>query len=331
MAKVAVTGATGFIGSAVVRRLLAQRREVRALVEPGADRQNLESLGRSVEQVEVDVCDSAGMLRALSGCSALYHLAAVYKTWTPDPHHLYRVNIEGTTNALLAAERAKVSRVVFTSSIAAVGLRADGQPSDETVAFNLYELANEYILSKHLSERIALRFAAAGLPVIVVNPAFPFGTGDIAPTPTGSIILSLLRGQVPGYGAGGFCAVDVEDVAAGHLLAEEKGRVGERYILGGHNITWRDFFALVCEVAGRKAPQYYVPNSIARGIAKSAELWAGYVSKREPIATEKSILYTQKNAFFDNRKSLRELEVPVTPLRTSIERAVRFFRNHNMI
>lgn len=330
MERTAVTGATGFIGAAVVRRLLARGREVRALIEPGADTRNLDLLGPHVERVEVDVCDGPGMLRALRGCASLFHVAAVYKTWAPDPHPIYRVNVEGTTNALLAAERAGLRRVVVTSSAATVGLRP-GRWSDETVDFNLYGIANDYILSKHLSERVALRFAAAGLPVVVVNPCFPFGAGDIAPTPTGGIILSLLRGQVPGYGAGGFCAIDVDDTAEGHLLAEEKGRVGERYILGNHNISWRDFFALVAEVAGVKAPRLYVPSGAARALAWGLEWWANRVTREAPRATYRSIQYTQREAFFDNRKAREELGLPVTPLRDSLARAVRFFRDQRMV
>ncbi|HEY4118154.1 MAG TPA: NAD-dependent epimerase/dehydratase family protein, partial [Byssovorax sp.] len=293
----AVSGATGFIGSAVVRRLLADGRPVRALVEPGASRENLSGLGVA-DVAEVDVCDVAGMTRALSGADAFYHLAAIYKVWLPDPSLIYRVNVEGTTTAMLAALAAGVKKVVYTASIAAVGLHDDGRPSDETVPFNLYDIANEYLLTKHLSERIALRFASA-LPVVVVNPAFPFGPGDVAPTPTGRILLALLNGQVPGASAGGFCAIDVDDVAFGHVAAEEKGRVGERYILGDHNVTFREFFEAAAKVAGVKAPTLNIPSAIARGVAFGMEAWANGVSHKEPRATYKAMQYMQRSAFFD--------------------------------
>ncbi|HVY49891.1 MAG TPA: NAD-dependent epimerase/dehydratase family protein [Minicystis sp.] len=319
----AVSGATGFIGSAVVRRLVAEGRPVRALVEPGAPLANLEGL--PVEVVTVDVCDREGMERALGGAAAFYHLAAIYKVWLPNPETIYRVNVEGTTNALLAAMHAGVRKVVYTASIAAVGLRDDGSPSDETDAFNLYDIANEYLLTKHLSERIALRFASS-LPVVVVNPAFPFGPGDVAPTPTGGILLALLRGQVPGVGEGGFCAIDVDDVAAGHVAAEARGRVGERYILGDHNVTFREFFQLVGEVAGIKPPTMPIPSGLARGIALGMELWADHVSQKEPRATYKAMQYMQRKAFFDVSKARRELGLPSRPLAESIERAVRWFR-----
>jgi dihydroflavonol-4-reductase len=305
---------------------------VRALVEPGANTRNLDELPEgALERVTVDVCDLAGMRRALEGAGAYYHLAAIYKLWTKDPDALYRVNLEGTTTSLLAARDAGVGRVVYTSSIAAVGRRPDGSPSDESVGWNLYDVANDYILSKHLSERIALRFAEAGMPIVVVNPAFPFGPRDIAPTPTGGIILSLLRGQVPGVGEGGFCAIDVDDVAAGQVAAEAKGRVGERYILGNHNVTFRAFSELVCDVAGIKAPSIPIPRLMGQGIALGMQLWSELVTGTEPLTTLKSIKYLQSAPAFDATKARRELDLPNTPLRASVQKAVDYFRAQNMV
>jgi dihydroflavonol-4-reductase len=331
MKTVAVTGAAGFIGSAVVRKLLAKGRRVRALVEPNTPTTSIDELGAQIEKVPADICDLSSMRRALEGCDTLYHLAAIYKTWTPRPDLIYRVNIEGTTNVLLAAQEAKLQKVVYTSSIAAIGLREDGAPSDETTEFNLFDIANEYILTKHLSEKIALRFAEAGLPLVVVNPGFPFGERDLAPTPTGKIIISLLQGKTPGYTLGGFCAIDVDDVAEGHLLAEEKGRVGERYILANHNISWKDFLALVASVGGVRAPMIPVPTKVASWVASSWEWYADHISHQEPTATQKSVLYSTRQAYFDNSKARRELGIPVTPLRSSIERAVHFFHTNQMI
>jgi dihydroflavonol-4-reductase len=326
----AVSGATGFIGSAVIRKLVADGRRVRALCEPNAPTKNLEALpAGSVERFSVDVCDLAGMKRALEGVGAFYHLAAIYRVWNPDPRAIYRVNLEGTTTALLAAQAAGVPRIIYTSSVAAVGLREDGRPSDETVEFNLYDIADEYILTKHLSERIAMRFAQV-LPIVVVNPAFPFGPGDIAPTPTGKIILALLRGEMPGTGPGGFCAVDVDDVAAAHVAAETKGRIGERYILGNHNVTYAEFGALVAKVAGVAAPRLYIPRPVALGVARGMELWSEHVSRKDPMATTKGVAYLQRTPFFDAGKARHELGFPRTPLETSIERAVRFFREQGM-
>lgn len=332
----AVSGATGFVGSAVVRHLLSAGRPVRALVEPGADRSNLAELRKELgpdasarlEEVEADVCNQSAMARALEGAHAYYHLAAIYKVWTPNPATIYRVNLEGTTASLLAAQAAGVRRIVYTSSIAGVGLRGDGTPADETVEFNLYDIANEYILTKYLSERIAMRFAESGLPVVVVNPAFPFGPRDVAPTPTGRIIVALLRGQVPGVGEGGFCSVDVDDVAAAHVAAETKGRIGERYILGNHNVPFAEFCRLVCEVAGCRPPKLHIPNAVGMSIAAGMEAWSSLVSHKEPRATRKSIAYMQRGAYFDGSKARRELGMPSTPLIDSIERSVRWFREH---
>lgn len=330
----AVSGATGFIGSAVVRRLVAAGRRVRALVEPGADTKNLDALraeaAARVERVVVDVCDRPAMAHALAGCSAYYHLAAIYRQWMRDRAPIYWVNVEGTTASLLAAREAGVQRIVYTSSIAAIGLRDDGVPSDESVAFNLYDIASDYILTKHLSERIALSFAEAGLPVVVVNPAFPFGPGDIGPTPTGALLLAVLRGEMPAVAEGGICAVDVDDVAAGHVAAETKGRVGERYILGNHNVTFRELVELTASIAGVRAPKRTMPSWLGRGIALGMELWADHVSKRPPRTTLSSVRYVQRKAFFDASKARRELDFPCTPLADSIARAVRFFRDRGM-
>lgn len=323
MGTVAVTGGAGFIGSAVVRKLLAQRRSVRCIVEPGGRTSNLDGL--AVEQVTCDVTDLPGMRRALDGCETLYHLAALYKTWLPDEELIHRVNVEGTVTTLLAAKEAGTKRIVYTSSIAAIGI-APGGLADETTKFDLFDVANPYILTKWQSERIALRFAEAGLPVVVVNPAFPFGPRDVAPTPTGAIVLALLRREVPGYGPGGICTIDVDDCAEGHLLAEEKGRVGERYILGNDNVTLKELFDVVCRVAGIPAPKLPLPGALAAGVALGMELWADHVSHREPPATYRSIRYTQRSAFFSNAKAKRELGLPTRPLEETVRRAVEWFR-----
>lgn len=327
MAHVAVTGATGFIGSAVVRQLLEQKRSVRCLVEPGANnpylQKNLEGL--PVDVVPCDVTDHAALRKALSGCETLYHLAAVYKTWLRDEELIHRVNLEGTVATLLAAQATGVRRIVYTSSIAAVGL-VPGGLADETTKWNLFDVANPYILTKWQSERIAMRFAEGGLPVVVVNPGFPFGPRDVAPTPTGAIVLSVLQRKVPGWSQGGICTIDVDDCAAGHLLAEEKGRVGERYILGNDNVTLKELFEIVAKVAGVPAPKLPMPSALAAGVALGMELWADHVSHSEPMATYRSVRYAQRNAFFSNAKAKRELGLPSRPLEETVRRAVEWFR-----
>jgi dihydroflavonol-4-reductase len=324
--KTVVTGATGFIGSAVVRRLLGRGREVRCYVEPGASRQNLDGL--DVEVVEGDINDRDAVGRALAGAGALYHLAAIYKLWLPDNALMYDVNVEGTKTVLFAALRAGVGKVVHTSSIAAVGRPEQGDLADETTAFNLWDESNHYIRSKWLSERDALRFAREGLPLVVVNPAFPFGARDIAPTPTGRFIVDALAGRVPGYTDGGFNAVNVEDVAEAHILAEERGRVGERYILGDHNVSYREFFDAVTEVAGLKPIKRKLPTGVFLGVAWMMERAAG-LRGRAPMLTYKSARYASRNLWFDCRKAHEELGMPRTPLMQSIEASVSWFREHD--
>lgn len=332
---VAVTGSTGFIGSAVVRKLLRDGRDVRAIVEPGANTAPLDEVeketGKTVDRVTADVCDVRAMTAALEGCESLHHLAAVYKTWTPDPTLIHKVNVEGTTSTLLAADKARIRRIVYTSSIAAIGLGEGKNLANEHTQFNLFEIANPYILTKWQSERVATRFAEAGYPIVIVNPAFPFGPRDAAPTPTGKIVISLLRGEVPGVGEGGFNCIDVDDVAAGHVAAEEKGRVGERYILGDNNVTMKEFFELVCDVGGVKAPKLQIPKTLGAAIALGFELWSDHISHEEPRATYRSIRYAQRYAWFDPTKARTELGLPSTPLRTSIARAVEWFRAHGMV
>jgi len=328
---VAVTGASGFIGSAVVRKLVERDRTVRVLLEPGASTRNLDALPPDrLERRTVDICDRGTLLTALDGCDVLYHLAAIYKTWLPDPSIIYRVNVEGTTNVMLAAQKLGLSKIVYTSSIAALGVRGDGKLIDESVPFNYYDGANHYILTKYLSERVAMNFASAGLPVVVVNPAFPFGPGDIGPTPTGRIIIGLLRGQVPARGAGGFCAIDVDDVAEAHIAAETRGRIGEHYILGNHNITLNDFFDLVARIAGVGSPRVAVPKAVGAAVALGMELYADWVSHREPLTTYRSIRYAQQHLYYDNTRARTELGLASTPLEQTISRAVRWFREAGM-
>jgi len=319
-----VTGATGFIGSAIVRQLLARGRRVRALVEPGANRANL--AGLDVETVDGLITDRARVTEAMAGCDVVYHLAAIYKLWLPDPKLMYDVNVEGTKTLLFAAWKAGVKKFVHTSSIAAVGVKPGGEPSDETTAFNVWNAANDYIRSKYLSELDALRFAGEGLPVVVVNPAFPFGERDVAPTPTGRFIQQILRGELPAYPEGGFNAVDVEDVAAAHLAAEERGRVGERYIAGGHNVTWKEFFTLVADVAGVPAPRLPVPSRLLLPAAHVAEWYADHVSHKEPRLTVKDAAWGGRLYYFDASKVRRELGVPLTPLRDTVTRSVAWFK-----
>ncbi len=324
-----VTGASGFIGSAVVRKLLARGKEVRCYVEPGAKTDNL--TGLQVEIVVGDVNDRGKIAEALKGCDTLFHLAAIYAIWLPDPSLMYKVNVEGSKTVLWAAYKAGLKKVVYTSSIAAVGHKSDGQPATEEDQFSSvdWDIGNAYIRSKWLSELDALRFAAEGLPLVVVNPAFPFGERDIGPTPTGGFIVSALKKQMPGYVDAGFCAIDVDDCAEGHVLAAEKGRIGERYILGNHNVSFSDFYELVGRVAGVAIPRRNIPGWVAKSMGWAMEQYSARVTHKRPLATYKAAKYAARTHFFDADKARRELGLPSTPLETTIEKAVRWFRTHN--
>lgn len=321
--KTLVTGASGFIGSAVVRELLERGREVRALVEPGANTRNLDRL--DLEVIEGDIRDRTAVANAVRGVGSIFHLAAIYRLWLPRKRLMYEVNVEGTRNVLLAALGSNVQKIVHTSSIAAIGLPEPGELADESTEFQYWDRADDYIRSKWLSEREALDFAAHGLPVVVVNPAFPFGERDTGPTPTGRFIVEALTGRIFGFSDGGFNAVDVDDVAEGHLLAEARGQIGQRYILGSHNMTYEEFFRVVTEVAGLPPITRRVPRSAVRTVAWLSERYAA-VTRQEPYITVKAAEYAARRAWFDSSKARRELGMPTTPLRETIDKAIRWFR-----
>lgn len=327
--KTLVTGAAGFIGLHVTRLLRERGREVRAMLAPNEDDAPLKGL--DVEVVRADVRDARACNDAMQGCSRLYHLAALYKLWLPDEQVMFDVNVLGTQNVLWAAWRAGVDRIVYTSSIAAVGQTPDGVPSNEETPFNLWRDANAYVQSKYLSEEVAKSFARQGLPVVIVNPCFPFGVGDRAPTPTGELLVDVLRRRSPGLIEGGFNAVDVEDVALGHLLAEEKGRVGERYILGNRNFTFKEFVGLVAEVTGRELPLRTLPYGLYYGVAALAELLSEHVTHKAPIATRKSVSYVHRNLFYDVTKARTELGLPQTDLAETVRKATAWFEANGFL
>lgn len=322
--KTLVTGGNGFIGAHLVRQLLAQGRELRVLVHPADRGRNLEGL--EVERVEGDLLDRQAVARAVRGVSRIFHLAAIYRIWLPDPGLIYRVNIDGSRNLLWAARDAGVERVVYTSSIAALGVLPGEQAADETTAFNQWEHADAYVMSKYLSEQEALGFARNGLSLVVVNPCFPFGSHDSGPTPTGQILINLLQGRAPGVPHGGFNAVPVDAVARGHLLAEERGRVGERYILGGENLSYRRFFTLVAELAGVRTPRWSVPYPLLLGVGRAAEWYAEHVSRQEPIATLKTVQYTHNHLYYDISKARDELGYAPRPTREALADAIAWFQ-----
>jgi dihydroflavonol-4-reductase len=327
--KTLVTGAAGFIGTHVVRRLCAQGREVRALLAPDEDATPL--AGLDIELVRGDVRDLDACRRAVAGCARVFHLAGLYRIWSPDDRVLFDVNVTGSANMMLASGRAEVGRVVYTSSIAAIGQYPDGRPADEEAPFNLWRETNAYVRSKYVAEEVVRSFARAGLPVVIVNPSFPLGEGDRGPTPTGQVLLDLLRGRTPGILEGGVNVVDVEDVAEGHLLAEERGRLGERYLLANQNLTFRELAGLLCEVTGRPAPRRTLPFPLFWGIAALAELAADHVTHRPPIATRKTVRYLHRRLYFDPTKARRELGLPQTDIRVTLRKAARWFESQGYL
>ncbi len=328
MKKALVTGAAGFIGSNVVRLLLDEGVEVRAMVLPGEDLRNLDGL--DVERVEGNVLDSATLDVAIKGCDTLFHLAAIFSIFTRDRGLFYRVNLQGSRNMLWAARRAGVEKIVYTSSIAALGVKAGTAPAREDTEFNQFDLANDYVLTKYLSQQEALTFAREGMPIVIVNPCFPYGAGDVAPTPTGKIILDVANGlQFMAY-EGGINIVDVKDVASGHLLAARHGKVGETYILGNENVTMKELFEMVVEVVGLDIRIITAPLFLAKIYGHLWEKWAGY-SGHQPMTTAREITYSNQYLFYDITKARTELGYQPSPVRESLERAVDWFRRDGSI
>ncbi len=323
-----VTGGTGFVGAHVVRALLAQGRSVRCLVRAESRRDNLEGL--PVEIVSGDLTDPASLSRALSGVHTLYHVAADYRLWTKDPEELYRSNVGGTENVLAAAAGAGVSKVVYTSSVAALGLKDDGSAGDEATPVVRERIIGHYKKSKFDAERVAQRWAARGLPLVIVNPSTPIGERDIKPTPTGQLIVDFLNGRLPAYVDTGLNLVDVRDVAAGHLAAAERGRVGERYILGHLNMTLKEILDALAGLTGLPAPRVRLPHWVPLGAAAVAT-GVARVTGRPPRVSLESVRMSTHRMFFDAGKAVRELGLPQTPVEEPLARAVAWFREKGYV
>ncbi len=320
-----VTGATGFIGANVVRALLESGASVRVLVRQHSDTCNL--TGLPVEIVYGDLCEPQSLRPALQHCRTLYHVAAFYSLWTPHPQDMYTINVEGTKNLLQAACELGVQKVVYTSSVATVGVPHDGTPGDETMYLAPEQAIGHYKRSKILAEQAALSFCAQGLPLVVVNPAAPIGAWDIKPTPTGKIIVDFLRRKMPAYLDTGLNLVDVRDVARGHLLAAQYGTIGERYILGCQNMTLRDILQLAADASGLPAPRWQVPYALA--------LLAGYVSEgcarvtgKQPMVPLAGVRMARHAMYFTAQKAVHELGLPQSSVAEAMRQAVHWFREH---
>ncbi|MBI4413060.1 MAG: NAD-dependent epimerase/dehydratase family protein [candidate division NC10 bacterium] len=320
-----VTGGTGFVGAHLVRALLDQGESVRCLVRPGSDRRNL--AGLPVEVVEGDITEPFAAARAVRGCDTVFHAAALYQLWVPDPAPMYRVNVGGTRTVLAAAGEAGAKRIVYTSTVGALGNPGDGRPGTETTPVTLADMVGHYKRSKFLAEQEALRLARAGLPVVIVNPSAPVGAYDVKPTPTGQMMVDFLRGRMRGVLRTGLNLVAASDVAAGHLLAAERGKAGERYILGHANLMLEEIFTLLARLTGIPAPRLRVPYGVAYVAGVAAEVLSR-LTGRPPRIPLTGVRMARKVMFFDAGKAVRELGLPQTPVEAALREAVDWFTAH---
>lgn len=321
-----VTGATGFLGSAIARELLRDGRRVRVLLRPEADRRNLEGL--DVELAFGDLRDRESLARALDGCPSLYHAAAYYSLWSRDRKTMYDINVEGTRNILQAAQDAGTPGIVYTSTVGCIGLLPDGTPADETTPFDTALLCNDYKRSKFQAEQVALEFARAGLPVKIVNPSAPVGPNDIKPTPTGQIVLDFLLGKMPAYIDTGLNLIDVRDCARGHLLAEAKGIPGERYILGNRNMSLKEILDTLAAITGLKAPGIRMPYAVAYAAGWVCEAISDWITRKPPAIPLGGVRMAAHHMYFTPAKAVEHLGLPQNRVEQALEDAVRWTRDH---
>jgi dihydroflavonol-4-reductase len=328
MATAFITGATGFIGAHVAAKLAEKGWSVRALKRPGPLPPHLDKLG--VEWCHGDIRNFEQMLSVMDDCETVFHVAADYRLWARNPKEIYESNVTGTVNVLRAALLNRAERVVYTSSVGALGLKPDSSPANEDTPVGIRDMVGHYKKSKFLAEREAEHFLAQGLPLVIVHPSTPVGPGDHKPTPTGKIIVDFLNGRMPAFLDTGLNLIHVSDVAEGHLLALERGRVGEKYILGNQDLTLSAIFGLLEKVSGIPAPRYRLPY---RPI-----LFLGYlfhiVSKitgTEPLIPYEGVKMARRFMFFDSSKAVRELGLPQTPAERALAEAVTWFRDHGYV
>jgi dihydroflavonol-4-reductase len=323
MAAVLVTGGTGFVGAHIVRALLARGETPRCLVRASSRLGNLDGLG--VALVTGDLGDGPSLHRALEGVEVLYHCAADYRLWARDPREIYEANVAGTRRILDAAARAGVGKVVYTSTVGALGRAPGGGSADETTPADLSDMVGHYKRSKYQAERVAEEFARGGLPVVIVNPSTPVGELDIKPTPTGQMIVRFLQGRMPAYVETGLNLVDVRDVAEGHLLAAEKGRVGERYILGHRNMTLKEILDTLSTITGLPAPRLRVPHLLPL-VVSAVETLGARLGRGVPDVPWESVQMSRHAMFFDPGRAVKELGLPQSPVEGALRRAVSWFR-----
>jgi dihydroflavonol-4-reductase len=324
--KTLVTGGTGFVGSHLVRALLDRGEQVQCLVRSTSRRDNLENL--SVEFVTGDLRDIDSLRLATKDCRVVYHCAADYRLWCKDPNEMYQSNVEGSNNVMQAAFDEGVQRVVYTSTVGCLGLNDNGAPANENTPVTIDDMTGHYKRSKFLAEEKVREWAQRGLPVVIVNPSTPVGEMDIKPTPTGKIIVDFLRGKMFGYVETGMNLIDVRDCAQGHLLAAQRGRAGERYILGGRDLTLKELFDSLARVTGIASPTMKVPHWVAETYARLENAWSIRVARRDPDVPLESVKLARHKMWFDSSKAVRELGLTQNPIDAALERAVKWFREH---
>ena len=321
-----VTGATGFVGCHVARRLTAQGQRIRVLVRAGSRLDNLNGLPAELVEVVVgDLKDPDSLAAAMSGCSMLYHVAADYRLWSRDSRELYLANVDGTRSLLQAALTAQVERVVYTSTVGALGIPSDGSPGTEETPVREADMIGHYKRSKFLAEREASWYAENGLDLVIVNPSTPIGENDIKPTPTGQIIVDFLNRRIPAYIETGLNLVDVHDVAAGIVLAGEHGRRGERYILGNSDVSLKGMFELLADITGLPAPTVKIPYPVAWFTVGIENLVSSYLLRRAPAHPFEGVKMARHTMYFSSAKAVRELCLPQSSVRDALQRAVDWF------
>lgn len=329
-----VTGASGFIGANLVHELVARKHTVKALLRPGSDLRGLE--GTEFERVEGDLSDAAKLKEAMYGCEWCFHVAASYHLWLRDYRPMYAANVEGTRNVIQAAAAAGCERIVYTSTVGCIGLpeSVGGRvaSSDETTPVREGQMVNHYKRSKWQAEQLAIRMAHDGLPVIIVNPSAPVGPRDVKPTPTGQVIVDFLNRRMPAYLDTGLNWVHVRDVAVGHILAAQKGQIGERYILGHSEGNWtmKQAFAVLEEITGVRAPRLRIPYAVALGAAYVSEA-VSLLTRRPPKAPLGGVRMARHKMFFNPAKAIRELGLPQTPPRQALADAADWFRRNGYV
>jgi dihydroflavonol-4-reductase len=324
--KVFLTGATGFVGSHVARALVDQGAELRLLVRRSSRTDNIADL--RAELAMGDLCQPDSLRASMSGCDFVFHVAADYRIWVRDPEQMYRANVEGTRALIQAAQQAGVRRVIYCSSVATMGFTETDQIVDENTPVSLDDMVGHYKRSKFMAEQIALEAGRSGANVVVVNPTTPIGERDIKPTPTGRIIVDFLKRKFPAYVDTGLNLADVKEVARGHLLAMEKARPGERYILGGENLTLKQILDKLAALTGLPSPTVKVPHAVAMGFAVFDQFFTGVLMGKEPRATIDAVKMGRKKMYASSTKAEHELGYRVVPVEDALRRGIAWFREN---